>query len=207
MKGVYDPGAWQREPIGFIGAGIEDEAVPDAAAIRLCNEVRLLPDGKILDVGCCDGRYARWLNQRLPGGLIPEKYIGVDITPAFVERARSRSPEYLFQVGDVRALEFPDRSFMNVICPNVLMHVPDLKGCLAELCRVAIHSVVVSVYGADEELGDFQTHDQNFLNYWYTWGTFVSCIPTGFKDIRAWGNSPTWDTGMKIFQFTLQRDG
>ena len=44
---------------------------------------------------------------------------------------RSRS-----QVGDAHALDFPDRSFDVVVSLRVLMHTPNWRRCLAELCRV-----------------------------------------------------------------------
>jgi 2-polyprenyl-3-methyl-5-hydroxy-6-metoxy-1,4-benzoquinol methylase len=48
-----------------------------------------------------------------------------------------------FQVGDVHALGFPDRSFDSVVCLRVLMHTPDWRRSVAELCRVAERLVIV----------------------------------------------------------------
>jgi hypothetical protein len=47
-----------------------------------------------------------------------------------------------FARGDAHALEFPDRAFDSVVCLRVLMHTPDWRRSLAELCRVAERRVV-----------------------------------------------------------------
>ena len=47
-----------------------------------------------------------------------------------------------FVEGDAHALTFPDRSFDSVVCLRLLMHVPDWRRCLSELCRVADRRLV-----------------------------------------------------------------
>src|SRR5207244_9109830 len=47
-----------------------------------------------------------------------------------------------FVRGDAQHLEFPDRSFDAVVCLRVLMHTPDWRASLRELCRVAASRVV-----------------------------------------------------------------
>jgi ubiquinone/menaquinone biosynthesis C-methylase UbiE len=46
-------------------------------------------------------------------------------------------------MGDVHALRFPDRGFDVVVCLRVLMHTPDWRQSVAELCRVAERLVIV----------------------------------------------------------------
>ena len=48
-----------------------------------------------------------------------------------------------FMTGDAHALDFPDRRFDAVVCFRVLMHAPDWRRCVAELCRVADRLVIV----------------------------------------------------------------
>ena len=61
-------------------------------------------------------------------------------------RAGARRPEAAwpstFAAGDAHALAFADRSFDAVVSLRVLMHTPDWRQCLAELCRVARERVV-----------------------------------------------------------------
>jgi ubiquinone/menaquinone biosynthesis C-methylase UbiE len=47
-----------------------------------------------------------------------------------------------FARGDAHRLEFPDCSFDAVVCLRVLMHTPDWRRSLRELCRVAGQRVV-----------------------------------------------------------------
>jgi ubiquinone/menaquinone biosynthesis C-methylase UbiE len=72
---------------------------------------------------------------------------GVDASDAMLAEARRRAAvdgiQVAFQKGDAHALEFPDRSFDVVISLRVLMHTPDWRGCVAELCRVADQAVVI----------------------------------------------------------------
>ncbi len=91
--------------------------------------------GPILEVGCGTGRTHEALMRRLV--LRPHGYVGIDVTPSMLERARARYPRADFRAGDVFELPFPDRSFGAVICTDVLQHLPELDRPLAELLRVA----------------------------------------------------------------------
>jgi 2-polyprenyl-3-methyl-5-hydroxy-6-metoxy-1,4-benzoquinol methylase len=42
-----------------------------------------------------------------------------------------------FVAGDAHTLTFPDKAFDAVVCLRMLMHVPDWRTALAELCRVS----------------------------------------------------------------------
>ena len=71
----------------------------------------------------------------LPGGA---HYIGVDITPAMLRRARHQhgaSPVVL-HAGDVMALPYPDQSFDTIIMHLILAVVPHPEKALAEAVRV-----------------------------------------------------------------------
>jgi ubiquinone/menaquinone biosynthesis C-methylase UbiE len=57
-------------------------------------------------------------------------------------RAREAGAEVTFTRGDAHRLDFPDRSFDAVVCLRVLMHTPDWRASLGELCRVSSHRVV-----------------------------------------------------------------
>jgi SAM-dependent methyltransferase len=74
--------------------------------------------GPILEVGCGTGRTYEALMRRLV--LRPHGYVGVDVTPAMVDRARVRYGQADFRAGDVFDLPFPDRSFGAVVCTDVL---------------------------------------------------------------------------------------
>jgi hypothetical protein len=56
--------------------------------------------------------------------------------------ARIPGSGYRFEVGDLRALPYPDRSFAAVTCFRLMPHSVDWRHLLGELCRVAQLTVV-----------------------------------------------------------------
>jgi ubiquinone/menaquinone biosynthesis C-methylase UbiE len=113
---------------------------------------------RILDVGTGTGRAAIALAKR--GAIVT----AVDASAEMLEVARRRAQETLgrrpvrrspgeggslgeggtvtFARGDAHHLEFPDRAFDAVVCLRVLMHTPDWRASLRELCRVSSGRVV-----------------------------------------------------------------
>lgn len=94
----------------------------------------------VLDVGTGTGRAAIALAVR--GASVT----GVDASPEMLAVAERRAKDarvgITFASGDAHGLTYPDRSFDAVVCLRVLMHTPDWRRSLAELCRVAEHRVV-----------------------------------------------------------------
>lgn len=72
--------------------------------------------------------------------LLPSvhRYVGCDITPAMLTRARPRVRGLRFDsvLGDVQRLPFADASFDAVVLHLILAVVPDPRACLAEAARV-----------------------------------------------------------------------
>ena len=98
-------------------------------------------DGRtILDVGTGTGRAAIALARR------GAKVTGIDASAEMLAVARRRADAVqaavVLEQGDAHALSYPDRSFDAVVCLRVLMHTPDWRRSLAELCRVARTRVV-----------------------------------------------------------------
>jgi 2-polyprenyl-3-methyl-5-hydroxy-6-metoxy-1,4-benzoquinol methylase len=94
----------------------------------------------VLDVGTGTGRAAIGLARR------GARVTGVDASPEMLRVARRRAAEAgleaVFDVGDAHRLAFPDRAFDAAVSLRVLMHTPDWRQCLSELCRVAGERVV-----------------------------------------------------------------
>lgn len=94
----------------------------------------------ILDVGTGTGRAAIALASR--GAVVT----GVDASPEMLAVAQRRADAARVRVsfvhGDAHGLRYEDRSFDSVVCLRVLMHTPDWRRSLSELCRVARYSVV-----------------------------------------------------------------
>ena len=118
------------------------ELIAKSQARVLANMVGRINDREMLDVGTGTGRAAFIL------ALGGAKVTAVDASEEMLAIARQRAAEQMlstikFQRGDAHALDFGDRSFDVVVSFRMLMHTPQWKRCVAELCRVAERLVVV----------------------------------------------------------------
>lgn len=120
-------------PIGRLVADTQEEAIRSFLAP--------VEGRRILDVGTGTGRAAIALAKR--GAHVT----GVDASEQMLQvaerRAREAGVRVAFVRGDAHRLEFPDRSVDDVVCLRVLMHTPDWRRSLSELCRVADRRVVI----------------------------------------------------------------
>lgn len=98
------------------------------------------PGRTIADVGTGTGRAALAL-ARTGAGVI-----GIDASAEMLavaaRRAHEAGVEIRFERGDAHDLPLPDRAVDGAVCLRVLMHTPDWRKCLGELCRVARSTVV-----------------------------------------------------------------
>jgi ubiquinone/menaquinone biosynthesis C-methylase UbiE len=75
-------------------------------------------------------------------GFYPDgvRLVGVDFSPAMLQRARDRALKLGravdLQEGDAQALAFPDASFDTVVCTFSLCGIPDERQAVAEMGRV-----------------------------------------------------------------------
>ncbi|HEX7485275.1 MAG TPA: class I SAM-dependent methyltransferase [Vicinamibacterales bacterium] len=99
-----------------------------------------LEGARILDVGTGTGRAALLLARR--GAVVTAVDASVQMLEVARERAQFEHLSAEFEVGDAHHLAFGDRSFDAAVSLRVLMHTPDWRQCLAELCRVARERVV-----------------------------------------------------------------
>jgi SAM-dependent methyltransferase len=120
-------------PIGELVAGTQ--------ARVLANMIGRIHQRDILDVGTGTGRAALLFARG--GALVTAVDASEEMLAVARQRAAEQGVKVHFQVGDVHALGFPDRSFDAVVCLRVLMHTPDWRRSIAELCRVAERLVVV----------------------------------------------------------------
>jgi SAM-dependent methyltransferase len=94
----------------------------------------------VLDVGTGTGRAAIALAAR--GACVPRVDGSVEMLAVAERRAKDAGVRVTFTPGDAHDLAFLDRSFDGVICLRVLMHTPDWRRSLGELCRIARDRVV-----------------------------------------------------------------
>ena len=119
-------------PIGRLIAGTQEQQI---AAFLAPLEGR-----RILDVGTGTGRAAIALARR--GAIVTGVDASAEMLQVAERRARDAGVAVTFIRGDAHGLNFPDRSFDAVVCLRVLMHTPDWRASLRELCRVAADRVV-----------------------------------------------------------------
>jgi len=116
------------------------EYVAATQARVLANMVGRIQDREVLDVGTGTGRAALLMAR---GGA---RVTAVDASEQMLDAARRRAADngvhIQFEHGDAHSLPFRDRQFDVAICLRVLMHAPDWRQCLAELCRVAERIVI-----------------------------------------------------------------
>ncbi len=96
---------------------------------------------RVLDVGTGTGRAAIALAAR--GGHVTGVDASAEMLAVGHRRANAAHVDVQFLTADAHALAFDDRSFDAVVCLRVLMHTPDWRRSLAELCRVSARCVVV----------------------------------------------------------------
>ncbi len=111
------------------------EIVAATQARVLVESIGRLEGRRILDVGTGTGRAALLLARH--GASVT----GIDASDEMLGVARAQAAAQgltiRFQTGDAHRLDFADRSFDVVVTLRVLMHTPDWRRVIAEMCRVA----------------------------------------------------------------------
>lgn len=100
-----------------------------------------LENQTILDVGTGTGRAAIALARR--GAIVTGVDASREMLMVAQRKATEKAANVTFVQGDAHGLDFADRSFDAVVCLRVLMHTPDWRRSLGELCRVARSRVVL----------------------------------------------------------------
>ena len=115
--------------------------VAESQALTLADFVGRIQRRRILDVGTGTGRAALLFAR---GGA---EVTGIDASEEMLKIARARAGRegvaVQFRVGNAHRLDFGDRSFDVTVSLRVLMHTPDWRRVIAQLCRVADQLVVV----------------------------------------------------------------
>ncbi len=99
-------------------------------------------DGRdVLDVGTGTGRAALVLAGR--GARVTALDASAEMLRVARVRAEAQGAGIRFEVGDAHHLGHRDRSFDVAVSLRVLMHAPDWRTCIGELCRVSRARVIV----------------------------------------------------------------
>lgn len=117
------------------------EIVAHTQARVLANMVGRITGREMLDVGTGTGRAAFIL--ALGGATVTAVDASEEMLAIARQRAVEQSLKITFRRGDAHSLEFADRRFDAVVSFRMLMHTPQWRRCVAELCRVAERLVIV----------------------------------------------------------------
>src|SRR5271157_2921414 len=94
----------------------------------------------VLDVGTGTGRAALAIAKR--GAHVT----GVDASDEMLKVAQKHAEDASLNIkflrGDAHALDFADQSYDVVVSLRMLMHTPDWRRCIGEMCRVARQRVI-----------------------------------------------------------------
>ena len=95
---------------------------------------RFVPPGaRVLELGCGTGDLLAAVAPDPAGSL------GVDLSPAMIERARARHAGLRFRVGDAEALELPGEAFDYILASDLVGHLQDIYATLRRL-RAVCHA-------------------------------------------------------------------
>ena len=78
---------------------------------------RIPPKGQILDAGCGNGAYSRYLSDKF-------EVIGIDISEKQIEFARQNAPKAKFKCEDMTKMDFPNEYFDGILAFYSIIHVP-----------------------------------------------------------------------------------
>jgi 2-polyprenyl-3-methyl-5-hydroxy-6-metoxy-1,4-benzoquinol methylase len=117
------------------------ELLAETQARVLMEFAQITPGTTALDVGTGTGRAALTL------AAAGARVTGVDASGEMLSVARERAlrqrHQIVFAPADAHALPFHDRAFDLAVSLRVLMHTPDWRRCVGEICRVARRSVIL----------------------------------------------------------------
>ncbi|MCU1427583.1 MAG: bioC2, partial [Actinomycetia bacterium] len=127
---LYD---YEREPMDFVG--------------WVVSRVTVVPDARVLDVGCGPGRYLAHLLARHPDVIA----VGCDLSIGMAAEADAAVVPAGIAVADAQTLPFADDAFDVALAPHMLYHVPDIAQAGRELARVtrADGSIVIVTNAMD----------------------------------------------------------
>lgn len=80
--------------------------------------ISLLSGKKILDIGCAHGRESKYLYEN---GF---NVTGIDFNPGFIDLAKHNCPNCVFEIMDMRELNFSKDSFDGIWASTSFLHIP-----------------------------------------------------------------------------------
>ncbi len=137
-------------------------------ATEMENFHRLLPSGKILEIGSGGGRDAKELVE------LGYEYVGTDISTGLLEVARQNLPNETFLNQSVYDLDFQGEKFDGFWASAVLLHIPKdrMNEALARIKSVLV-TRAIGFISLKDGIGEKVEHDEingkqleRFFSYW-----------------------------------------
>lgn len=129
---------------------------------------RLLPNGKIVEIGSGGGRDVRDLVE------LGYEYVGTDISSGLLEVARQNLPNETFYNQSVYDLDFQGEKFDGFWASAVLLHIPKdrMSEALARIKSVTVKRAIGFI-SLKDGIGEKVEHDEingkqleRFFSYW-----------------------------------------
>lgn len=151
---------------------------------------RHLSEGSVLDIGAYYCDFLKLVDDS-------RDVYGTEINQTRVDIANEQIKEDIvelgFRNGDLQM--FDENSIDNVVCMEVLEHVPNLEHAIAEICRVAKSQVVITVPYKEQIQTELCIHCDSYTprnGHVHTFNehTFDSILPQGYSVIDVFDFAP-----------------
>ncbi len=129
----------------------------------LLKELNKIKFDSLLDIGCGEAMDIDLIHQEFP----KVKLVGIDRRPERIEIAVEKVPDASFVVGDIRSLDYKDKSFDVVLSDAVLYQnkPEEVVQILGEMKRIA-KKYIFLIETHSEVIDDDERFDEyNVLNY------------------------------------------
>ncbi len=167
----------------FLRTGHEGRDHPSRAkALALLEGMR-----SVLDVGCGTGVMFELVRERRPD----LDYVGVDVTPQFVEAARQRFPDAAERFRELSLYELDrlGRTFDAVLARHILEHLPDYAPAVQRMWERAGRKLIIVFYLPPRPHRFRRKRDERFEPGFYTHtydlGRFVDHLLNGLAPLPA----------------------
>jgi cyclopropane fatty-acyl-phospholipid synthase-like methyltransferase len=160
--------------------------------------------GHILDAGCGNGLYSRYLSEEF-------KVIGVDISEKQIELAKQNALKANFICEDMTKINYPDEYFDGILSFYAIIHVPrdEHYDLLSNFYRMLkFNGAVLLIFQSNN---DPESYEENFFDrgvrmYWsgFDKNTNLSMLKDiGFKIIwsKSVKESPKWGESSHLYVF------
>jgi SAM-dependent methyltransferase len=210
MTQHLEPAVYRSRAIRSAGIAIEDDPEPmvqqQLARLKFIDEKVGVRGCRVLDWGCGSGFNCTWLKGT---GQVREA-MGVDLSADAIHLARQAYPDVEFAVGNAcdPALAIRPKHWDRIISCEVLEHVPDMTGFLANLRR-HLSDDGVAVVSTPNRLVFSLGHEPSPVNREHikelTLGEFSRLLTPHFSGVEIYGQNFKTQTLLEAWKDDVRR--